>query len=45
MNENTNTVPGFETDVRKLIDNIDNVKSTVDLFDVLVEEQFALTAV
>ncbi len=45
MNENTKTLPKIETDVRKLIDNIDNVKSTVDIFDVIVKEQFEVAVI
>ena len=35
----------FEIEIKKLLDNIDNISSSVDIYKIIVDEQLTLTAV
>ncbi len=39
MNENMENFEELDIEIKKLLDNIENVRSTVDLYGVLVDEQ------
>ena len=45
MNETMNNFQEMDSDIKKLLSDIDNVKATIDLFGTIVDEQIVLTSV
>ncbi len=39
MNDNMENFEEMDTEIKKLLDNIENVKSTVDLYGTIIDEQ------
>ena len=45
MNIEMDNMEKLDADIKKLLDNIENVKSTVDLFGSLVDKKLTLTSI
>ena len=45
MNNELLNTHDFDDEIKKLLDNIENIKSNVDLYSTIVDEQLLLVAV